>query len=111
MTDLELINAYIATPHVNPALFADIRRRGLYNIINFLPFDKKEAKAVAYARLAEKGKYIGNEEIQEIADKIDRIKSLKQDLEKTKESEVDKLLPILAEMKTLSEQVLDYYKS
>lgn len=110
MTDLELIYEFIGKPFINPALFRQIRERGLYNIVNFLPPNAKEAKAVVHARLAKNGKYIGNEEIQIIADKIDRIQFLKQSIVDIKASEVQELIPILSEMQELSNFVLDYYK-
>lgn len=77
MTDLELIDLYCekCRDFINPKLYRDIVDRGLYNIVNHLPKDIKEAKAVARGRLYETGKYSGIQDIEEIGGLIMRLEN------------------------------------
>ena len=111
-TDIELVDEYIekCAQFVNPRLLAMVTSRGLYNVINFLPGNRKEAKAVARARLAKIGKYFEDEEITQIANEIQRIEFLRCELMKLKATDVHKTLEIIEEMKTRSEFVKDYFK-
>ncbi len=113
LTDLELVDEYIVKcqRHVNPGLFNQVRRRGLYDIINFLPTDIQEAKAVARARLAKQKKYFGEPEIDAIFQEVSRIENLRTRLNDITVTDVDKLLPILEEMTTRGTFVRDYFKT
>lgn len=111
-TDLQLVDRYIDTclDFINPQTLRAIQSRGLYNIINYLPMDKKEAKAIARSRLAQMGKFFGDDEIDAIAGKIQRLESLKKALGQMNMADAHKVLPLITEMKALSKEVLDYYK-
>jgi len=112
MTDLELIDEYIlkCRGFVSPALLGEVTSRGLYSVINFLPPDIKEARAIARARLVKRGKYLGDPEIQWFADRVDRLNFLRKDLEKINLADVDKSLILINEMKLISEEIKNYYK-
>lgn len=112
MTDLELIDKYIEQSRnfVPPLLFRDVERRGLGHIINYLPKDIKEAKAIARGRMAQLGQYFGDEEIDKIAGEINRLKFLRKQLEGKNLADADKVIPILEEMQAISLYIRDYYK-
>lgn len=112
MNDLEAVDNYIekCREFVNPRLLGDITNRGLYDIINYLPRNIKEAKAVARARLAKKGKYFGDEQISQIANTIHRIEFLRNELSTISMTDVDKTITILNEMIIHSEFIKNYYK-
>ena len=112
MTDLEVVNLFVDTSleHVHPHVFREIESRGLYNIINFLPNNKEEARAVAYARLGAANKVFGDKEIDDIAGHIDRLEILKKELAKTKATDVHKIKPILTQMMNLAEFVDNYFR-
>lgn len=111
-TDIQLVDRYIDTclRFINPAVFNEIRARGLYNIVNMLPKDKDEAKAVAYARLQAANKAFGDPEIDEIANNIQRLESLRKQLIGMNMADAHATLPILTEMFSISTFVLSYYK-
>lgn len=111
-TDIELIDEYIekCSRFINPRLFAEVNSRGLYNIINFLPGDIQEAKSVARARLSKINRYFEDEQITQIANEIERVEFLRDQLNKTKITDVTKTLPILEEMINRSKFVKDYFK-
>lgn len=112
MTDLELIDLWCekCLRFISPQIFRQIKERGLYHIINYLPNTTLEAKAVARARLAKEKKYFGDVEIDTIANKIDRIEFLRKALNNLKGTDVHETLPILLEMTELSTYVKDYFK-
>lgn len=112
MNDLELVDEYIekCRRFVNPVLFREIQHRGLYDVINHLPDNVLEAKSVARGRLAKIGKSFGDNEIDQIANTIQRIETLRDTLKSMNMADADKVLPILSEMTSLSEYVRDYYK-
>lgn len=112
ITDLELIDKYCETclDFIDPKLFRDIESRGLYNIINLLPKNTKEAKAVARARLSKIGKYFGDEEIDQIANEIKRVEFLKNKLFDINMADADKVEPILKEMLERTVFIKNYYK-
>lgn len=112
ISDLQLVDLYCeeCRSFVNPKLFRQINDRGLYDIVNFLPKDIYEAKAIARARLMERGQYFGDPEIDEIAGKIQRLETLKKKLYGMNMTEVNITIPILDEMIELSEYVKDYFK-
>lgn len=113
MTDLELVDKYIeeCTRFVHPMLLNDVIARGLYSVINRLPNNIEEAKAVARARLASMGKHFYDEEIDQIAGEIQRLEFLRKQLNSTTITDVDKLIPILTEMQTRAEFVKNYFKT
>ena len=111
-TDLELIDEFISESrqHIPPALFRDIQDRGLYHIVNRLPQNVDEAKAIARARLRNQGKYIGDPEIEQIAQEVNRIEFLRKELMEIKPTDVDRMIPILSEMSERAIFVRDYFK-
>lgn len=113
LNDLQAIDRYIekCRQFVNPALLRDINRRGLYKIINYLPVDVNEAKAVARARLAKIGKSFGDEEIDQIANTVQRMEFLRDQLNGISMTDVDKVMPIVNELITQAERVRDYFKT
>lgn len=113
MTDLELVDKFCQTcrEFIDPALFREIQSRGLYDIVNYLPASIDEAKAIARARLARKGKYFGDPQIEQIADTIDRLEALRGKLNSIKITETQKIMPVLTEMQELAAFINDFYKS
>lgn len=111
MTDLELLDEYVdnGTNFIDPRLFRKIQKRGLYRFVNGLPKNEKQAKAVLMARLAEANKVFGDDEIDDIANKIERLEFLKNKLSNINMANPHKALPLINEMKELSEMVRDYY--
>lgn len=111
MTDLELLEKYVneCRDFVNPKLFREIDKRGLMRFVNYLPHDKLKANAVLKARLAKEGKVFGNEEIDQISSEIKRLEFLRKELANQNIADVDKTLPIINEMKTISEFLFNYY--
>lgn len=112
LNDLQAVDNYIekCRQFVSPALLRNITSRGLYDIINYLPSDVKEAKSVARARLAKIGRSFGDEEIDQIANTVKRIEHLRDFLNKTSMTDVNKTLDILNEMVIHSEFVKNYFK-
>lgn len=112
LNDLELVDEYIekCQRFIDPILLREVTTRGLYNIINFLPANIKEAKSVARGRLAKKGKYFGDDEIDQIANEIQRIEFLINKLSSLKATDVHKTLPLISEIQSRSEFVRDYFK-
>lgn len=112
LTDLQCVDNYIekCRDFVNPILLKDIQSRGLYNVINFLPNDINEAKSIARARMAKMGKCFGDDEIDHIANTVNRVEFLRNKLNGMSMTDCDKVLPILNEMRKLSENIKDYYK-
>lgn len=112
MTDLELINRFCETSleFINPLLFKDIQERNLVDIVNRLPRNKEEAKAVAYARLYESKRVFGDPEIDEIGGNIRRYEILRKKLTITDPTDVHKTVPLLEEMIGISLFIKDYFK-
>jgi len=112
MNDLELIDRYCETclDFINPVIFRDIEARGLTRFVNYLPHNILEAKAVARARLAKAGKCFGDDQIDQIANEIKRLESLRSNLVGINMADAHKVIPILNEMKEISEFVLTYFK-
>jgi len=113
MTDLEVMDKYIedCRPFINPKLFREVQSRGLYDYINKLPHDEKEAKAVLRARLRNDNRFSSNPEIDEIAEIIRRIDTLKEKLNNTPSTEVDITIPLYEGIIVLSKKVANYYKN
>jgi hypothetical protein len=111
-TDLELVDFYIVRCQrfVNPRLLRLVDSRGLYNVINFLPTNIEEAKSVARGRMARMGKYFGDDEIDTIAQEIQRVEFLRKQFNEISVTDVYKTLPILREMLQRSEYVQGYFK-
>jgi hypothetical protein len=112
MNDLELLDKYYETclDFIHPLIFRDIEARGLTWVIEHLPSNTAAAKAVIRARLAKVGKAFGDDEIDQIANEIQHLESLRNKLNKINITDAHQLLPILEEMKAVSEFVLSYYK-
>lgn len=112
MNDLEAVDNYIVQckRFVNPALLRDITSRGLYHVINFLPGNIDEAKAIARGRLAKMGRCFGDEQIDQIANNVKRLEFLRDELNKLNMADAHELSPILIEMQELTGFVRDYFK-
>jgi len=112
LTDLELIDKFCVEciTFIDPRVFREIEDRGLYSIINRLPYLVEERKATARARLKLIGAYVGDPEIEQIADEISRIKALQIELFNTPASEVIKILTIIENMNKHLFFVRDYFK-
>ena len=112
MTDLEFVDHYIdkCRQFVNPLLLGEASRRGVVRFLNYLPRDVNEARSVARARMAKEGKYFGEEEIDKIAGEIDRLRQLRDELNKIDLSEAHEVLPILEKMQAHSLFVKNYFK-
>lgn len=111
MTDLECVDNYIekSRDFIDPKIFREINQRGLYQIINLLPNDAREAKAIARAHLSKTGKYFGDEQIDQIAGTIQRLEFLRANLNSLSMTDCDKTFVILSEMKDLSIFVKEYF--
>jgi hypothetical protein len=111
--DLEIIDKYIQScrDFINPKLFREIIKRGLYKIVNQLPYNRDEAKAVARARLAKIGKSFGDAEIDQIANTVQRMEFLRDELHKIAMTDTDKVIPIVNELITQAQYVRDYFKT
>lgn len=112
LNDIELVDTFIeqCRDFISPLLLRDIESRGLYNIINRLPNNISEAKAVARARLAKAGYYIGDPEIEQIAAWVKRLEHLRYLLSNLNLADADKTFPVIEEMATITQNLKDYYK-
>lgn len=113
LTDLQLIDRYCekCIQFVDPFLLREIMKRGLYNIINYLPGQNaQERKAVARARLGAAGKTFGDAEIDDIASTIQRCEALRSVLNQTNMADAHTVLPILEELREHTSAILNYYK-
>lgn len=114
MNDLELLDKFCEhtckTTFINPFLFRDVEARGLGWVINYLPENVDEAKAVVRARLAKVGKSFGDPEIDHIANEIKRLEDLRKQLNNMNMADAHKVIPVLKEMQETSEFVLSYFK-
>jgi hypothetical protein len=111
--DLQAIDQYIENcrDFINPKMFRDINKRGLYKIIHQLPYDRNEAKAVARARLAKIDQAFGDEEIDQIANTVQRMEFLRDRLSEVSMTDADKVIPIVQELITQAQYVRDYFKT
>lgn len=112
MTDLQLLDTFCDSclEFISPQTFREIERRGLSWAVNYLPKNPAEAKTVVRARLAQTGRYIGDSEIEQVADVVFRMEALRERLQKINMANAHKTAPILAEMQELNEFLLNYYK-
>ena len=112
MKDLELLDTFCekCLDFIDPFIFRDIESRGLTSIVNYLPKDVNEAKAIIRGRLAKLGKAFGDPEIDQIANEIKRLESLRTKLITMNMADAHKVIPILNEMKDISYFLLSYYK-
>ena len=112
LTDLELIDLYIekCRQFVNPRLFGHCNSRGLIPYLNYLPTNVDEAKSVVRARLSKANKYFGDDEIDKIAGEVDRLETLRKELNKLNLADAHKVIEILNKMQTHSQYVLNYFK-
>ena len=116
-TDLDLLDRYCETclAHVDPFLINDIRRRGLYSCIQWLPRNVAQAKAMVLGKLAKtgratNGRYVGDPEIERIADLVARMESLRTQLVETNMAESHRVEPLLSEMTDLNQRLSTYYQ-
>lgn len=112
MTDLQFVDHWIDNSEfIDPILFRELRERGLYHIVNLIgPGTREEQKAVARARMAEAGHYVGEPEIEAVASHVDRIKFLRNKIYNTNATDVMELLELMDDMKSHCEFVRDYLK-
>lgn len=113
MTDLQLLDKFCdeCLDYINPFLYNEIRQRGLAWIVNYLPNNIQEAKVVIRAKLAKSGKYVGDPEIEQIADVISRVEFLKKKLNNCNIADIHVSLPIVEEIKTHLIFLQNYYKT
>lgn len=113
MTDLQLIDKFCeeCQDFIDPRIFREIEKRGLVWAVNKLPQGVEESKAVIRARFAKKGRCFGDDEIDQIANTVIRIETLRDRLNKISMTEPHKVMPILNEMMTHSQFVRDYLKT
>lgn len=111
MTDLELLDLYCekCRDFIDPVLFRDIEKRGLVYAINRLPSNINEAKSMMRGRLVTTGRYIGDPEIEAIADTVHRLESLCKELQGLNMADADRVLHILNQMQDHATYVLNYY--
>lgn len=112
MTDIELLDKFCETclEYIQPATFRIIEKRGLAHIVNRLPQDINEAKAIVRGRLSKSGRYIGDPQIEQIADVIARLDQLRNELKILNLADVHKTLPVLQEMTDHSRFLKEYFK-
>jgi hypothetical protein len=112
MTDLDLVYKWCETclDYPSPFLLRDIEARGLYSIINYLPNNIEEAKAVAYARMLKAGKVFGDDEIDYIADRIRKMEELKRIMTMTPATDSHVIAKILRSMTMVNNEIKDYFK-
>lgn len=111
-TDIQVVDDFCekCLNFINPLIFREINERGLGHIVNFLPKNVEEAKAVAHARMAKLNKFFDDEEINGIANTIQRVEFLKKKLTSMNGADVHQTLPVLEEMTELSLRIKNYYK-
>ncbi|NDE91601.1 MAG: hypothetical protein EB059_10815 [Alphaproteobacteria bacterium] len=113
MTNLDLLDKYCDTclDFIHPSIFREIEGRGLTTLINRLnTLDPKEAKAIIRARLASKGQYVGDPEIERIASIVDWLQILRYRLNQLNMASAHDVKKIAAEMLEHSQLLLDFYK-
>ena len=113
-TDLEIIDLFCeeCIDFIDPAIFREIRKRGLYSIINKLHSDNvAERKALARAKLKVTGVYVGDPEIEQIASIVESIKSLQQQVYQTSPTEAIELLQLSQTLQDHCETLKNYYRS
>lgn len=112
LNDLELLDYFCENclEFINPIVFRELTNRGLVWVANRLPKNTLEAKAIVRSRLAKVGKSFGDEEIDQIANEISRLETLRGQLNKMNMADAHKVIPVLQEMQDISEFVLQYFK-
>lgn len=111
MTDLEFVDHWIDNSEfINPILFRELRDRGLYHITNYLSGDRNEKRAIARARMAKSGHFVGEPEIEEIAGHIDQIKKLQAEIFNAENTDILKLLEAAKKLNYHAEFVRNYFK-
>lgn len=112
MTDLEFVFHYIeqCRQFVNPRLLGEANRRGVVRFLNYLPNNIQEAKSIACARMSKEKKYFGEEEIDKIYGEINRLESLRKELNVLNLADAHEVIPILEKMQAHSLFVKNYFK-
>lgn len=113
MTDLELVNLYIdkCFDFIDPRIFQEIRNRGLYDIINYLPkVSKDEARAVAYTRMIKAGKAFNDPRLDIINGLLKKIDIAKKKLQTIETSELQTIIEISYEMQYDANRIINYFK-
>jgi hypothetical protein len=113
MNDLQLLDKFCETclDYVHPLIIRDIEARGLLWVVNRgLPNNTHEAKAVIRARLSKVGKCFGDPEIDQIANEIQRLETLRNKLNGMSITDANNVAKVLTEMQSSCEYVLSYFK-
>ncbi len=111
MTDLEFVDHWIDnSAFISPILFRELRDRGLYHITNYLSGNRDEQRAIARARMAKAGHYVGEPEIEEIAGHIDQIKKLQAEIYNAESTDILQLLEATKKLNYHAEFVRNYFK-
>ena len=113
MTDLEVVNLYVdkCMDFIDPRIFQEIRNRGLYDIINFLPkVSKEEAYAVAYTRMIKAGKAFNDSRLDVINGLLKKIEIAKNKLQTIETSELQTIIEISYEMQYDANIIINYFK-
>lgn len=114
MTDLELIDYWIESGCAHfpdPRMFRHINSRGLYGVIDRLEGRTHEQmKASARARMAARGKYTGDPEIEAVASLMDRIGGVQKQLCRIKPSEAEQIKETAERLAVLANQLLNYFE-
>lgn len=111
-SDLELLDQYCETclDFISPFTFREINKRGLYKYINYLPRNTNEAKVLVRARLSADGVFIGDPQMEQISQTVNRLNFLRKELSNLNMADVDTTLPIINEIHEHSLFLKDFYK-
>ena len=111
ITDLELLDKYCeeCLAFIDPFLFREVERRGLYSYINRLPAGVANAKATIRARLSQSGRYVGDPEMEQLAGWVSRLEFLRQSLLSLNMADSFVVAPVLIEMTELTHRLTHYY--
>lgn len=112
LSDWALIQRYIeqCQDYIDPFLFNDLRGRGLVWAVDRLQGGTSERKAAAYGRLLLAGKVFGDEQIDGIAEHIERVKALQRELAQTGPTEALTLIKLSGELVFHAQAISDYFR-
>ena len=113
MTDIELFDKYCDTSedYVNPFAFCEIIRRGFYPLIVDLPKDSGQAKAVIRGRMGKTGRTVDDPADEGIDELVARLEQLRAELSLLNMADSHKVMPVLADMVSLTIRLADFYHS
>lgn len=112
-SDWQVIQLYIDNYNgfIDPFLFNTLRGRGLVWVINDLDHEDKVAtKAAAYGRLLNVGKVFGDEQIDEIAHYIERMKKLQSRLVTIEPTNTSKIVSICEDINIIAKAIEDHFR-